>query len=81
MQALSDKGAVRFDELYNLISVLGVGGFGVVVACRNKHNNRKYALKIVQFDPEHPSQDALSIMREQKLLQTINHPNIIKVYK
>ena len=81
MQYLKERGAVRFDELYNMIAVLGVGGFGVVVACRNKQNNRKYALKIVQFDPEYPTQDALSLIREQKLLQTISHPNIIKVYK
>jgi serine/threonine protein kinase len=47
IQILREKGAVRFDELFNMIAVLGVGGFGVVVACRNKHNNRKYALKIV----------------------------------
>ena len=80
IQFLKEKGAVRFDEMYNMVAVLGVGGFGVVVACKNKHNNRKYALKIVQYDADHPTQDALSLIREQKLLQTIKHPNIIKVY-
>ena len=64
-----------------MVAVLGVGGFGVVVACKNKHNSRKYALKIVQYDADHPTQDALSLIREQKLLQTIKHPNIIKVYQ
>ena len=67
--------------MYNLVAVLGVGGFGVVVACKNKHNSRKYALKIVQYDPDQPTQDALSLMREQKILEEISHPNIIKVYK
>ena len=81
IQFLKEKGAVRFDEMYNMVAVLGVGGFGVVVACKNKHNNRKYALKIVQYDADHPTQDALSLLREQKLLQTIKHPNIIKVYQ
>ena len=37
---------VKLKRLYDVISVVGAGAFGIVIACREKKSNRKFALKI-----------------------------------
>ena len=36
----------KIDELYDIIKVVGAGGFGIVIACRDRSTNKKFALKI-----------------------------------
>ena len=36
----------KIDELYDIISVVGAGAFGIVIACRDRKSNKKFALKI-----------------------------------
>ena len=36
----------KLNELYDIISVVGAGGFGIVIACRDRYTNKKFALKI-----------------------------------
>ena len=36
----------RLDELYDIISVVGAGAFGIVIACRDRSSRKKFALKI-----------------------------------
>ena len=36
----------KMDKLYDVISVVGAGGVGVVIACLDRSSNKKFALKI-----------------------------------
>ena len=65
-------------DLYDIISVVGAGGFGIVMACRDRSSNKKFALKVAAQDYSHA---AKSLMREKDMLGKMSHPNIIKVYE
>ena len=67
----------KLDNIYDVISMMGAGGFGVVLACRDRWSNKKFALKIAAADQ---SQAASSLTREKTILAGMNHPNIIRVY-
>jgi len=66
----------RIDELYDIISVVGAGAFGIVIACRDRLTNKKFALKIAASDH---TQAAASLRRERAMLAGMSHPNIIRV--
>ena len=68
----------KIDELYDIISVVGAGGFGIVIACRDRSSNKKFALKITSEDHV---QAAASLRREKNMLASMSHPNIIRVYE
>ena len=68
----------KIDELYDIISVVGAGAFGIVIACRDRSSNKKFALKIAAQD--HP-QATSSLRREKDMLGKMSHPNIIRVYE
>lgn len=46
----ADKIRKTIDELYDIISVVGAGAFGIVIACRDRKTNKKFALKITSED-------------------------------
>ena len=60
--------------------MLGSGGFGIVIACKERSTQRKIALKIAILDRQNPSQAAKSITREVEMLLKLSHPNLIKIY-
>jgi len=68
----------KIDELYDIINVVGAGAFGIVIACRDRSSNRRFALKIAAQDNP---QAATSLQREKKMLSKMAHPNIIRVYE
>jgi len=68
---------MKIDELFDIISVVGAGAFGIVIACRERNSNRKFALKIAAHENE---QAASSLKREKEMLVNMSHPNIIRVY-
>ena len=74
----ADKKRNKIDELYDIISVVGAGGFGIVIACRDRQSNKKFALKLTSDDNV---QAANSLRREKAMLASMSHPNIIKVYE
>ena len=43
---VTPKRRTKIDELYDIISVVGAGAFGIVIACRDRSQNKKFALKI-----------------------------------
>lgn len=53
------------DGLYDIISVVGAGAFGIVIACRDRSSNKKFALKITSEDH---AQAAASLRREKAML-------------
>jgi serine/threonine protein kinase len=65
---------------YELLSLLGTGGFGRVYRVRDLHLERQVALKVL-----HPSltQDPAVVERFQREAQhaaRLNHPNIVNIY-
>lgn len=68
---------VRFtvDEKYELLKLVGVGAYGVVVACEDRSNGERVALKKISgaFDD---LTDAKRILREIRLMQTLDHENV-----
>ena len=68
----------KIDELFDIISVVGAGGFGIVIACRDRSSNKKFALKIAAQYHAHASS---SLRRERAILSEMSHPNIIRVYE
>jgi serine/threonine protein kinase len=53
--------------------ILGSGGFGVVVACKERKTGRQVAMKLAVINRQFPSQAALSINREIEMLSKLSH--------
>ena len=70
----------RTIEQYQVLSVIGAGGMGVVYRARDTKLGRDVALKIL---PDEFSQDPERVARserEARLLASLNHPNIAAIY-
>lgn len=63
-----------FSDIYKIKGILGLGGFGVVLAVENRETNNQSALKIWM-----KSSTAKVINEEANVLSELSHPNIIKV--
>jgi eukaryotic-like serine/threonine-protein kinase len=65
---------------YELLNLLGTGGFGRVYRVRDLHLEREVALKVLQplltRDPEVVER----FRREAQLAAGLNHPNIVNIY-
>ena len=79
----SDKqrNRTKFSDLYDSIRIVGAGSFGIVVACIDRSNQQRVALKIAAYNRKCPAQAALSIIRECAILAPMNDPNCIKLYE
>ncbi len=65
---------------YELLAMLGQGGFGRVYRVRDLHLEREVALKVLH---PHLTQDAATVerfRREAQLAARLNHPNIVDIY-
>ena len=65
---------------YELLALLGQGGFGRVYRVRDLHLEREVALKVLH---PHLTQDAATVerfRREAQLAARLNHPNIVDIY-
>ncbi|KAB7505006.1 eIF-2-alpha kinase GCN2 [Armadillidium nasatum] len=72
------KACSRFLMEYDLIEMLGKGGFGHVYKVRNKVDDRIYALKRISL--YHKSEATRRKMtREVKLLSSLNHENVVRL--
>lgn len=78
---LSDEGihGSRLRNEFDILKILGKGGFGHVWKVKNKLDSRIYALKRI---PLNRSNKLLNrkIKREVKLLSRLNHENIVRYY-
>lgn len=62
---------------------MGVGGFGCVIAAKDKASRKNVALKIILKDENDDNNinHVKSLKREAEILQNLDHENIIKIYK
>ncbi|XP_063592060.1 eIF-2-alpha kinase GCN2-like isoform X2 [Penaeus indicus] len=69
----------RIEKDYKILEFLGKGGFGHVFKVRNIVDDREYAVKRI---PLHEQIDSVrkKIIREVKLLSSLNHENVVRYY-
>ena len=60
---------------YKIFSTIGSGGFGTVYLAEDTWIGKKVALKV----PHRQSLDFGELLREPRLLATLNHPNIVTI--
>nr|XP_053628943.1 eIF-2-alpha kinase GCN2-like isoform X2 [Cherax quadricarinatus] len=73
------KGHSRLTSEYDVLELLGRGGFGHVFKVRNKVDDRIYALKRICLDQQ-TEKLRKKINREVKLLSSLNHENVVRYY-
>lgn len=69
----------RLHNEFEIIKILGKGGFGHVWKVKNKLDSRVYALKKIRLNPSNKYLNR-KIKREVKLLSRLNHENIVRYY-
>ncbi|MGE3513157.1 MAG: serine/threonine protein kinase, partial [Vicinamibacterales bacterium] len=60
---------------YKVLSTLGSGGFGTVFLAEDTWIDKRVALKV----PHKQSVDFSELLREPRLLASLNHPNIVAI--
>jgi eukaryotic-like serine/threonine-protein kinase len=65
---------------YELLSLLGSGGFGRVYKVRDLHLEREVALKVLNPALTQDSEVVERFRREAQLAARLNHPNIVNIY-
>ncbi len=66
---------------YQLLSVLGRGGTGVVFLAKDKNLERLVALKILPFSLADSDERILRFQREAKAASAVSHPNFAHIYE
>ena len=72
------EGSIK--ENYEIIQKLGQGGFGMVVTGKNKKTGELRAIKLLSKN-KFSDDDLVRFKREFKVLSTIDHPNVIRLYE
>ncbi|TFK43496.1 kinase-like domain-containing protein [Crucibulum laeve] len=67
-------------DLYSIVSQVGEGTFGKVYKARNTVTNVHVALKRIRMESERDG-FPVTAMREIKLLQSLRHTNIVRLYE
>lgn len=67
-------------ELYTIVSQVGEGTFGKVYKARNAMNGLCVALKRIRMEAERDG-FPVTAMREIKLLQSLRHDNVVRLYE
>ncbi|MGI9042253.1 MAG: serine/threonine-protein kinase [Gemmatimonadales bacterium] len=65
---------------YELLALLGTGGFGRVYRVRDLHLEREVALKVLQPSLTQDSEVVERFRREAQLAARLSHPNIVNIY-
>ena len=65
---------------FEMIKVIGRGGFSRVVLCRKKDTGRLYAMKIMKKNKIISEKKIKPILSERSVLEKIDHPFIIKLH-
>ncbi len=65
---------------FNLERIIGVGGMSIVLKAYDTLLERHVAVKILNPDCRHDPQRILGFEKECKLMASVQHPNVVKVY-
>ena len=65
---------------YQVVSLLGQGGMGVVYRARDARLDREVALKVLPRDFAHDAERLRRFALEARATSALNHPNILTVY-
>ena len=68
------------DDRYEVLSILGEGGMGVVYKVKDRLLSHVIALKTLLPDFVHYDEALTRFINEVKVSLMLNHPNIIRVY-
>ena len=68
----------KIKDKYHFCHKLAAGGFGVVYLAEDRKTKKKFAVKAIQ---KNSVKDLQTFMNEVKILQGLDHPNIIKLYE
>lgn len=66
---------------YELLSVIGRGGIGIVYRARHETNHTFAAVKVLGPAPAIDAVAARRLAREYEVLRGLDHPNIVRVYE
>ena len=83
MQPVDDRGrevARLLEGRYEVLGLLGRGGFAAVYQIRNLRLHRLEALKVVAGSHEQDSEFIRRFEQESRVAASLEHPNILKVY-
>ncbi|PWU01667.1 MAG: hypothetical protein C5B53_02540 [Candidatus Melainabacteria bacterium] len=69
-----------FAGRYKLISVLGVGGMGMVYKAMHLHMERTVAIKVLHPESAADPKVIARLKRESKAISALRHPNIVSVH-
>ncbi len=65
---------------YQILSLLGAGGMGVVYRARDTRLNRSVAIKVLPSDKVSDPERKRRFIQEARAASALNHPNIITLY-
>lgn len=68
----------RFGTDFDVVQILGKGGFGVVFSVKNKIDDCHYAIKRIVLPAKQESRDR--VMREVRTLANCEHQNIVRYF-
>jgi serine/threonine protein kinase len=66
---------------WEILSVIGRGGIGIVYRARHQRTGRLAALKLLGPAPVVEPQAARRLAREFEVLQALDHPNVVRVFE
>jgi len=86
VQVYKDDENRKFVNQYQVLKKIGSGSYGKVKLCHNTHDNRDYALKIINKEILRRKRTergcALDdVMREISIMSRLQHPNIVRLYE
>ncbi len=65
---------------YEILSVLGKGGMGVVYLAEDQHLHRKVALKVLPLEMSTDPERLKRFRREAKTVASLSHPNVVTLH-
>lgn len=80
MESTVQPGSV-IEERYKLEKLLGGGSHGAVWLAEDIHLKRQVAIKFIQSVLDKDGETVARLQREAKVLQRLDHPNILQVFR